>query len=81
MIMTYQQASKAVYTACVEIANSKMSLQGKILSFDDLETSLIWWLYAGLIDEPAMKQLRRNVHEFRQEWKIQKFKKGVEPQC
>lgn len=79
--MTYSEASRAVYTACTEIANSKMSNQGKILSFDDLENSLIWWVYGGLIGESEMKQLRRNVYEFRQTWKILEFKKGVEPQC
>lgn len=80
-MLSYQKASQAIYTACTEIAKSKISTQGKILSFDDLENSLIWWVYAGLINEPTMRQLRRNVHEFRQEWKIQTFNKGVEPQC
>lgn len=75
MIMTYQQASRAVNTACVAIANSDLKIEGKLLSFDNFESELVWWFYAELIEKEWIDYLQKQVREFKRNWKIMERRK------
>ena len=67
--LTYEQASRGVSTACTEILNSDLSLEGKLLYLDDFSMAIVSWYKANLIEEWMIDPLQRQVAETKQGWK------------
>lgn len=74
-MLYYYEAVKAVNTACVAIANSDLKIEGKLLSFDNFESELVWWFYAELIEKEWIDNLQKQVREFKRNWKIMERRK------
>ena len=49
-ILTKQQALQAVESACNHILTDDLSVEGKLLMFDNFSQSVVMWVSAGLIE-------------------------------
>ena len=68
-VLTYEQASRGVSTACTEILNSDLSLEGKLLYLDDFAMAIVSWYKANLIEDWMIDLLQRQVTETKKCWK------------
>ena len=75
--LTYEQASRGVSTACTEILNSDLSLEGKLLYLDDFSMAIVSWYKANLIEKWMIDSLQRQVAETKICWKrVERRKKN-----
>ena len=76
--LTYEQATRGVSTACTEILNSDLSLEGKLLYLDDFAMAIVSWYKANLIEDWMIDSLQKQVAETKQCWKKLERKKKHE---
>ena len=75
-MLTYEQAFRGVSTACNEILNSDLSIEGKLLYLDDFSMAIVSWYKANLIEDWMIDSLQKQLAEMKQYWKkLERMKK------